>query len=136
VTPSALNTGPDANDPLWRMRAARLAHELADESWDDAEKLKRNELTRKIASQLYSAVSSIAANISEGYSRSSGRDRANIFEYALGSTRESMTWYRRAIKILGQDVVDARLRKLEEIRRLLLATIPRERGRLIRPKKP
>jgi four helix bundle protein len=117
------------------MRAVRLAREVATECWDDAEKLTQNEITRRIAGQLYAAVSSIAANLGEGYSRSSGKDRAKIFEYALGSTRESMMWYRSSARILGHDVVDSRLQKLEEIRRLLLATIPRERGRLIRPKR-
>ena len=68
-----------------------------------------------------------------GYSRSSGKDRARIFEIALGSTRESMIWYHAATPTLG-DITQQRLDKLEEIRRLLLATIPRERGRLIRPK--
>ena len=74
------------------------------------------------------------ANLSEGYSRSSGRDRAKMFEYALGSVRESMAWYRNSVRILGRDVVNERLGKLEQIRRLWLAIIPRERGRLIRPK--
>jgi four helix bundle protein len=122
------------DDPLWRMRAVRLARELAVDCWDDAEKLTHNEITVKIAGQLYAAVSSIAANLGEGYSRSSGRDRAKIFEYALGSSRESAMWYRSSVRLLGRDLVEARLAKLEEIRRLLLAIIPRERGRLIRPK--
>src|SRR5438270_10912277 len=108
--------------------------EVATDCWDDAEKLTHNEISRRIAGQLYAAVSSIAANLGEGYSRSSGRDRAKIFEYALGSTRESMMWYRIGVRILGREVVASRLEKLEEIRRLLLAIIPRERGRLIRPK--
>lgn len=125
---------PD-DDPLWRMRAVRLARELATYCWDDAEKLTHNEITKKISGQLYAAVSSIAANLGEGYSRSSGRERAKIFEYALGSARESAMWYRSSTRILGLELVDARLAKLEEIRRLLLAIIPRERGRLIRPKK-
>src|SRR5436190_17959765 len=87
------------------MRAVRLARELATDCFDDAEKLTHNEVTRRIAGQLYAAVSSIAANLGEGYSRSSGRDRAKIFEYALGSTRESMMWYRSASRILGPDAV-------------------------------
>ena len=91
-------------------------------------------MTEKVSGQLYAAVGSIAANIGEGYSRSSGRDRARIFEYALGSARESMTWYRSAEPILGPEIVGTRLDTLEEIRRLLLAVIPRERDRLIRPK--
>ena len=118
------------------MRAVRLAREVTSDCWDDAEKLKQNEITRKIAGQLYKSVTSIGANLGEGYSRGSGKERANIFEYALGSTRESMMWYRSGVRILGRQVVDARLNKLEEIRRLLLATIPRERGRRIRPKEP
>ena|SRR6476620_2809611 len=125
---------PD-DDPLWRMRAVRLARELAIDCWDDAEKLTQNEITQKIAGQLYAAVSSINANLGEGYSRSSGRERARIFEYALGSARESAMWYRSSTRLLGVELVDSRLAKLEEVRRLLLAIIPRERGRLIRPKK-
>jgi four helix bundle protein len=117
------------------MRAVRLAREVGTDCFDDAEKLTRNEVTLRVAGQLYAAVSSIAANLGEGYSRSSGKDRARIFEYALGSTRESMMWYRSAVRVLGADLVGSRLEKLEEIRRLLLATIPRERGKLIRPKR-
>jgi len=115
------------------MRAYRLAVELVEESWNDAEKLSHHQATEKISGQLYAAIGSIAANLGEGYSHSSGRDRARIFEYALGSTRESMIWFRTAEPVLGRNVVSERLAKLEEIRRLLLATIPRERGRLIRP---
>ena len=117
------------------MRAYKLATELVDESWEDAEKLKHDVATEKISGQLYAAIGSIAANLGEGYAHSSGRDRARIFEYALGSARESMVWYRAAQPILGPDVVRRRFDKLEEIRRLLLAVIPRERGRLIRPAK-
>jgi four helix bundle protein len=122
-----------SRDPLLRMRAYRVASELVEEVWNDAEKLRHHGATEKISGQLYAAVGSIAANLGEGYSHSSGRDRARIFEYALGSTRESMVWYQAAQPVLGTDIVRNRLDKLEEIRRLLLATIPRERGRLIRP---
>lgn len=123
----------ESRDPLWRMRAYRLACELIDEVWKDTDKLKHHPATGKIAGQLYAAVGSIAANLGEGYSHSSGKDRARIFEYALGSARESMVWFRSAEPILGRAVVSERLNKLEEIRRLLISAIPRERGRLIRP---
>ena len=118
------------------MRVYQLARLLAEESWGDAEALAGNSVTQKLSGQLYAAVGSIAANLGEGYSRSSGRDRARIFEYALGSARESMSWYRSAEPILGSSIIRARLDKLEEIRRMLLAIIPRERGRLIRPRHP
>jgi four helix bundle protein len=122
-------------DPLHRMRAYRLACELVSESWQDAEKLTHHRTMEKVSGQLYAAVGSIAANLGEGYAHSSGKDRARIFEYALGSTRESIAWFRSAEPVLGSEVVARRVEKLEEIRRLLLAIIPRERGRLIRPSK-
>jgi four helix bundle protein len=122
-------------DPLHRMRAYRLACELVTESWQDTEKLTHHRAMEKVAGQLYAAVGSIAANLGEGYAHSSGKDRARIFEYALGSARESIAWFRSAEPVLGAEVVGKRVQKLDEIRRLLLAIIPRERGRLIRPSK-
>jgi len=116
------------------MRAYQLAREVADESWTDCDRLRREPVAEKVAAQLYAAVGSITANLAEGYSRSSGRDRARIFEYALGSVRESMMWYHTAKPLLGAEVVSGRLNKLEQVRRLLMAIIPRERSRLIRPK--
>jgi four helix bundle protein len=116
-----------ANDPLFLMRAYRLAADLLEVAWQDAKTLSAEPVTQRIAGQLYAAVTSITANIGEGYSRSSGKDRSRIFEYALGSVRESMSWYQGARPVLG-DVVRNRLDNLEEIRRLLIAIIPRERG--------
>ena len=117
-------------DPLAKMQAVQITRDLMPDCWDDAEKLARNELTKKIAGQLYSSMGSILANLSEGYSRSSGRDRAKMFEYALGSVRESMEWYGSSEPILGKETVEKRIAKLEQVRRLLLATIPRERHRV------
>jgi four helix bundle protein len=128
-------THESGNDPLLRMKAYRLARELSEETWSDAEILSEHAVTEKISGQLYAAVGSIGANLAEGYSRSSGRERAHIFEYALGSVRESMMWFQNAQPVLTAELVRQRLDKLEEIRRILLAVIPRERGRLIRPKK-
>jgi len=117
-----------SNDPLFRMRAYQIAKDLLQAAWLDAKTLSGDPVTQKISGQLYAAIGSISANIGEGYSRSSGIDRSRIFEYALGSVRESMTWYQAAQPVLG-DVVLTRLNDLEEVRRLLLAIIPRERAR-------
>jgi four helix bundle protein len=119
-------------DPLWRMRAYRLAVYLSDVSWDDAVALGRHPLTRHVAEQLLTAVGSVRANLSEGYSRSAGRDRVKIFEYALGSAREARDWYSHGRRALPTDVVPTRTSVLDEITRLLLAAIPRERARTIR----
>ena len=116
-----------ANDPLFRMRAYRLASDLLEVAWEDAKTLSAEPVTERIAGQLYAAVNSITANLGEGYSRSSGKDRSRLFEYALGSVRESISWYQGARPALGE-VVRNRLDSLEEIRRILIAIIPRERA--------
>jgi four helix bundle protein len=121
-----------SRDPLRRMRVYLLADELMPDAWDDAKTLALEPLMQETARQLYASVGSIAANISEGYSRSSGRDRARLFEIALGSVRDSTSWYRAAAPVLSSIVVADRLNRLEEMRRMLLAIIPRERGRVMK----
>jgi four helix bundle protein len=117
-----------SNDPLFRMRAYQVAKDLLQAAWSDAKALSADPVTEKMSGQLYAAIGSISANIGEGYSRSTGIDRARIFEYALGSVREGMAWYEAARPLLGE-VVLTRLNDLEELRRLLLAIIPRERAK-------
>lgn len=120
------------SDPLRRMKAYVLAEDLVRQSWSDVVLLEKRHATRAVSSQLYRAVGSIAANIAEGYSRSSGKDRARLFEYALGSARECSVWYESARPVVGS-VSDKRLGTLTDIRRLLLVAIQRERNRTIRP---
>ena len=118
-----------SHDPITRMGVFQIATALIPDAFQDAKLLQAEPVTAEIAGQLYAAVSSIEGHIGEGYSRSSGKDRARIFEYALGSVRESMTWYRSGKPVLGESTANNRLERLEEIRRLFLAMIPRERGR-------
>ena len=119
----------ESQDPLGRMRVFQLAGELIPDCYCDAKVVLADSITREIAGQLYAAVCSIEANVSEAYSRSSGKDRAARFEYALGSVRESMSWYKSSKPVLGDATVADRRDRLEEMRRLLLAIIPRERGK-------
>ena len=119
----------DSQDPLKRSRLEQIAEALIQDAFDDAKKLAAELVTQEISPQLYAAVVGIDANIGEAYSRSSGRDRALRFEYALGETRESMGWYKGAKPVLGDEVTIDRMNRLEELRRILLAVIPRERGR-------
>ena len=117
------------------MRVHVLARELRGDAWDDADIIREHPITEKIAGQLYYSIGSIAVNIAEGYSRSSGKDRARIFEYALGSARESVEWYESVEEVLSKEDFDARMKALDEIIRMLLAIIPRERDRTIRSQK-
>ena len=77
---------------------------------------------------LFRAVGSISANISEGYSRSGGKDRARFYEYALGSARESRGWFYQGRQILGERVTNHRIGLVTQIIRLLLVMVPEQRS--------
>ena len=115
-------------DFLWKVSAYRLALFACDISWQDITELRKDQRTRALSSQLYRAMGSVSANIAEGYSRSSAKERARFYEIALGSARESRDWYYKARHVLGDAVVDARLSLLTDIVRLLLSMIPNQRA--------
>jgi len=125
-----LQSVPDElkTDPLWRMEAYRLAMFAGELAWRDVSKLAQDGRTRGLSDQLFRAVGSVAANIAEGYSRSSHRDQARFYEYSLGSAREARTWYYQGRPVLSETVVTHRLQLLTQITRLLLATIRGTRG--------
>jgi four helix bundle protein len=128
-SPSFLN---EVEDPLWRMAAYRVATEVLDHATDDTALLLEHGKAKVLADQLYRSAGSIAANIAEGYSRSSGADRVRMMEYALGSARECRVWYRAARRLLPEESVKAQHFRLSRICKLLLVMIPDERKRLIR----
>lgn len=118
-------------DPLWRMEAYRLSLFACDLGLTDARALWRDPLLRPQAVQLVRALGSVSANLEEGYSRSSGRDRVKHFEYSLGSARESRGWYWRSRSVLGHDLATAGMSTQTSIIRLLSVAIPAERHRAI-----
>jgi four helix bundle protein len=115
-------------DSLWKMEAYRLALFATDLGWRDVTKLAGDRRTLDIAGQLYRALGSIEANLSEGYSRGSGRDRARFYEYALGSARESRGWYYKGRHVLGEAIAAHRIRLLTQTFCLLLAMVPDQRA--------
>ena len=120
------------NDSLWRMEAYRLALFATDIGWQDATKLMSDARTTNIASQLFRALGSISANLAEGYSRGTGKDRARFYEYALGSARESRDWYFKARHLLPEVVSEHRLNLMNQIIRLLLVMVPHQRGQILK----
>jgi four helix bundle protein len=116
---------PDSirRDPLWKMAVYRKALFLGDIAWPDVTRLVRDKRTTSLADQLYRAVGSIDANIAEGYSKSSRKDRVRFYEYALGSARESRGWYWKGRHVLQDKVTNHRMDLLAELIRLLLAMI-------------
>ena len=110
----------------------RLALFAAEIGWQDVTKLVKDRRTQRLSDQLYRALGSIGANLAEGYSRGSNKDRARFYEYALGSARESRDWYYKARHILGEEVTNHRLDYLTKVIRLLLTMVPQQRGHTLK----
>lgn len=120
------------DDVLWTVSAYRLALFLADIIWRDVTKISKEICMRSLSDQLYRSCGSICANIEEGYSKISEKDRARFYEYSLGSARETRGWYYRARHVLGEAVVIHRMGLLTEIIRLLLTMVQDQRSHVVR----
>ena len=116
-------------DALWTVEVYRLAAFATYAAWQDVVQLERRWATRRLSGQLADAVGSIGANISEGFSKQSGTDRARFYEYALASAREARHWYLSAVHVVGADRLRTQLELIGSIIRLLLVALPQERRR-------
>lgn len=123
-------------DGLWKMEVYRLSLFLSDLTWLDVTKLVQDRRTSGLSDQLYRAVGSVGANVAEGYSRSSGKDRVRFYEYALGSARESRDWYYKSRHMLGDRVSLHRIHLVTQITRLLLTMIPNQRHIYLKESSP
>jgi four helix bundle protein len=119
-------------DSLWKVKAYRMALFLTDVGWYDVTKLMKDQRTVKLSDQLYRSLGSISANLAEGYSRGTGKDRARFYEYSLGSARESRDWYYKGRHVLGENVAQHRMQLLTDVIRLLLTMVPQHRGSALR----
>ena len=115
-------------DPIWRMPAYRYALYLGDLVQADAPRIWRDIRTRPHLDQLLHAVGSISSNIAEGYSRSTGPDRARFFEYAYGSAREARDWLFKVRHALDPATFVSRIDLVSRIMRIIADVIPRERS--------
>jgi four helix bundle protein len=71
-------------------------------------------------------------NLTEGYSRSKGPDRARFIEASLGSARESREWYYKARHVLHVEVLKHRMGLTTRIVSMLAPMIPHQRKYAIR----
>jgi four helix bundle protein len=106
-------------DPAWRFHAYRVALYALDCARDDMPAIRRVS-GGAIADQLLRCIASTSANIGAGLGCPTSPDRARFISMALGSLRESFTWYQSASDALDQATIDHRLNDLAEIRSLLL----------------
>lgn len=129
-----LSTVPSeiTNDPIWKLGVYRLALFSSDIGWPDVNAIYKNDLLQRLANQLYASLGSIGANLTEGYSRSKGLDRARFFEYSLGSSRESRDWYYKARHVMTADVFTHRMGLHSKIISMLVPMISHQRTHSIR----
>lgn len=120
------------NDPIWKLEVYRLALFAGDIGWQDILTLSKVNLMYSIADQLHRALGSISANLTEGYSRSKGLDRARFIEISLGSARESRDWYYKSRHVLKTEVVSHRIGLITHIVGMLTPMIPHQRKNAIR----
>jgi four helix bundle protein len=119
-------------DPLWKLDIYRMALFASEIGWQDVSTLYKTPLTRDLSSQLIRTLDSISANIAEGYSRSTGKDRARFMEYALGSARESRDWYYKSRRVLREEVINHCINLLTQIVKILSVLVPIQRKKGIR----
>ena len=129
-----LSTVPSeiTNDPIWRLEVYRLALFADDIGWKDVLVLSKNNLMWGVADQLHRSLGSISANLTEGYSRSKGLDRARFIEISLGSARESRDWYYKSRHVLPAEVIKHRMGLVTQIIAMLTPMIQHQRKNAIR----
>ena len=120
------------NDPIWKLEVYRLALFAGDIGWNDVLALSKHNLMWGVADQLHCSLGSISANLTEGYSRSKGLDRARFFEISLGSARESRDWYYKSRHVLSVEVVKHRMGLTTQIISMLVPMIAHQRKNAIR----
>ena len=120
------------NDPIWKMEVYRLALFAGDIGWQDVLALSKVNLMYSVADQLHRSLGSISANLTEGYSRSKGLDRARFIEISLGSARESRDWYYKSRHALKAEVISHRIGLITHLIGMLTPMIPHQRKNAIR----
>lgn len=120
--------GEIKSDVVWNIEAYRIGLFLSDLCWNDTEMILQTKRF-SLADQLYRSVGSISANIVEGYSRLSNKEKARFCEIALGSAREARDRYFKSRHILGSKVAYNRIKMLTSIAKLLQSMISAQRNR-------
>ncbi|MBI3161484.1 MAG: four helix bundle protein [Anaerolineales bacterium] len=119
-------------DPIWKLEVYRLALFAGDIGRHDVLFISKQPLMYSVADQLHRSLGSISANLTEGYSRSKGLDRARFIESSLGSARESRDWYYKSRHVLKEEVVVHRIGLTTHIIGMLTPMIPHQRKNAIR----
>jgi four helix bundle protein len=119
-------------DPIWKLRCYREALFLAELARQDVDSAR--ELSSRVSTcdQLLRAVTSVSANLAEGYGRSTALDRIKFFNYALCSAREAVTWYQSFFVDPNDPRADDRFERLSRVGGMLFALITNQRAKTTR----
>jgi four helix bundle protein len=103
--------------------AYQKARQLFDLVVTDMEMLKANPMCYRLVSQQVGSADSICANIEEGYGRLSRIEYIRFLDIARGSARETRGRYERLKHWLPEEVVQERIKLLDEIIGILTSSI-------------
>jgi four helix bundle protein len=125
-----VKTLPDSlrNDPLWKSAYYRLSMYIYDLMWIDTEKINKDFRGREIVHQLFRSVGSVCANMEESYRRGIGTpDFVRIMRISLGELGETQGWYFRSRHILGNEILDKRIKVIQQAIALIVTVIDQNR---------
>jgi four helix bundle protein len=114
---------------LEQFGAYRKARELFDLVVADMDTLRSDPKCYRLIAQQVASADSICANIEEGYGRLSRVEYVRFLDIARGSARETRGRYERMKHWLAQDVIEQRVKLLDEIIGILTSSIVRMRQR-------
>lgn len=120
------------NDPIWKLEVYRLGLFAGDIGWEDVQFIAKKPLMLSVADQLHRSIDSISVNLTEGYSRSKGPDRARFIEGSLGSARESREWYYKSRHVLPIEVLKHRMGLTTRLVSMLAPMISHQRKHALR----
>ncbi|MCI0553159.1 MAG: four helix bundle protein [Anaerolineae bacterium] len=127
-----VKTLPDSlrNDSLWKSAYYRLSMYIYDLMWIDAEKINRDFRGREIVHQLVRSAGSVCANMEESYHRGIGTpDFVRIMRISLGELGETQGWYFRSRHILGNEILEKRIKIIQQAIALTVTVIDQNRRR-------
>ena len=103
------------------LKVWQMGMSLFEEAVKDVERFPRTEAARIVANQIIRSVSSITANIAEGYGRRKGKEFEHYLYIARGSANETIDWYEKLkrLEYIDNTIFENREQKCQEIRAML-----------------
>jgi len=125
-----VKTLPDSlrNDPLWKSAYYRLSMYLYDLVWLDSVIINKDFRGREIVHQVVRSAGSVCANMEESYRRGIGTpDFVRIMRISLGELGETQGWYFRSRHILGNEILEKRIKIIQQAIALTVTVIDQNR---------